>query len=159
MKKLPALAAACIALAFPFVARAQNAPVDWKTLAAEFSKDEAAASAKYQGQMLAVSGPVAAIAAGDMTLDDPSVAVTLSTPDGPGPDVKCLFEQQDLEPNTETQVTGDNSEVLLCTMSEAGAVLASKPMVQLGQNVTVTGTFVGYEAGDIVFRHCRLGSK
>lgn len=159
MNTLSALAAACIALSFPVLARAQSAPVDWKTLATEFSKNETAASAKYQGQMLAVSGPVSAIAAGDITLEDPSVAVTLSTPDGPGPDVKCLFEQQDLEPNTEIQVSGDKSEVLLRKMSPAGEVLRSKPMVQVGQSVTLTGTFLGFQAGDIVFRHCRLGAQ
>ena len=138
---------------------AQEAPVDWKTLATEFSEDAAAARTKYQGTMITVSGPVSAIAQGDMTLESaPAVAVTLSTEDGPGPDVKCLFEQEDLEPNQQLFVPGDNSEVILRTTDGAGNVVGSKPLVQTGQQITVTGSFVNFDAGDIVLRHCRLAS-
>ncbi len=140
----------------PMFVCAQDAPVDWKTLATEFSKNEAAAQAKYQGKMLTVVGPVSSIAGGDMTLDDPSVAVMLSTTDGPGPDVKCLFEPEDLEPNTEIHITGDNSEAQLRNLSPSGELLSSRPMMQIGQALTVAGTFLGYQAGDIVLRHCRL---
>ena len=56
------------------VATAQSTPVDWQTLATEFSQDEAAASNKYQGQMITVTGPVSGIAQGDMTTDNPAVA-------------------------------------------------------------------------------------
>ncbi len=156
MKYFPLIAAICLALSSPMTVLAQNGPVDWKTIATEFSKDEAAATAKYQGKMLTVVGPVSSIAGGDMTVDDPSVAVTLSTTDGPGPDVKCLFEPEDLEPNTEVHVTGDSTEAQLRNLSPAGKVLSSRPMVQIGQAVTVSGTFLGYQAGDIVLRHCRL---
>lgn len=131
--------------------------MDWRTLATEFSEDPAAAQAKYQGRMLTVTGPVAAIAAGDMTLEsDPAVAVSLSAADGPGPDVKCLFENSDLEPNQQLYVTGDNSEVLLRTTTPSGYETGSQPFVQTGQQVTVTGSFVGFDAGDIILRHCRL---
>jgi len=153
MKTAAFLLLAC--LATPIFA--QEAPVDWKTLATEFSEDAAAAGGKYQGQMITVSGPVSAIAQGDMTLESaPSVAVTLSTEDGPGPDVKCLFETEDLEPNQQLFVPGDNSEVILRTTDGAGNVTASKPLVQTGQAITVTGSFVNFDAGDIVLRHCRL---
>ena len=140
-------------------AAAQDAPVDWKTLAAEFTEDAAAAQAKYQGRMITVTGPVSAIAAGDMTTEsDPAVAVTLSSPDGPGPDVKCLFENEDLEPNQQLYVPGDNSEVLLRTTDGVGNVTGSQPMIEAGQEVSVSGSFFGYVAGDIVIRHARLAS-
>lgn len=134
----------------------QDSPVDWKTLAAEFAQDEAAAEGKYQGKMITVTGPVSAIAAGDMTLDNPAVAVTLSAADAPGPDVKCLFENEDLEPNTQLYVPGDSGEVLLRTVDQTGNETGSRPFVQTGQQVTVAGSFVDYDAGDIVLRHCRI---
>lgn len=157
MKLLPVTMAVLLALLSPELL-AQQAPVDWKTLATEFSQDEAAAQAKYQGQMITVTGPVSAIAQGDMTTDDPAVAVTLSTPDGPGPDVKCLFQNEDLEPNTEIYVPDDGSEAILRKRDAVGNVVSSQPMVQSGQQVVVTGSFLEYDAGDIVLQHCRLAS-
>ena len=145
-------------LSLTALATAQDAtPVDWKMLATEFSEDAAAAQAKYQGKMITVTGPVSAIAQGDMTTEsDPAVAVTLSTADGPGPDVKCLFENDDLQPNQQLYVPGDNSEVVLRTTDGAGNVTASAPFVQNGQTVVVSGSFFGFDAGDIVLRHARL---
>lgn len=137
-------------------ASAQDAPVDWKTLATEFSEDAAAAQAKYQGQMITVSGPVSAIAQGDMTTDNPAVAVTLSTTDGPGPDVKCLFQNEDLAVNTEIYVPDDGSEAILRKRDPVGNVISSEPFVQSGQQVTVTGSFLSFDAGDIVLQHCRM---
>lgn len=138
------------------ICRAQDAPVDWKTIATEFSQDEAAAETKYQGRMITVTGPVSATAGGDMTLDNASVAVTLSAQDGPGPDVKCLFENEDLEPNTQLYVSDDGSEVLLKNVDPTGDVTGSRPFVQNGQQITVAGSYLDFEAGDIVLRHCRL---
>ena len=138
------------------LASGQNAPVDWLTLATEFSQDEAAASAKYAGLMLTVTGPVSSIAQGDMTVDDPSVAVFLSTQAGPGPDVKCLFENEDLAPNTQLYVPADGSEILLRKVDQIGNETGSSPLIQTGQQIVVTGSFLGFEAGDIVLRHCRL---
>ena len=144
-------------LATSSLAFAQDgAPVDWKTVATEFSQDQAAAEAKYQGKIITVTGPVSAVAGGDMTLDNPSVAVTLSTQDGPGPDVKCLFENEDLGPNTQLYVPDDGSEALLKTVDPTGNVTGSRPFVQAGQEITVTGSYVEFDAGDIVLRHCRL---
>jgi hypothetical protein len=144
-------------LATVMASLAQDAPVDWKTLAAEFTADAATAQAKYQGRMITVTGPVSSIAPGDMTTEgDPAVAVTLSAADGPGPDVKCLFENEDLEPNQQLYVPGDNSEVLLRTTDNVGNVTGSRPFIQTGQDVTVSGSFFGYVAGDIVIRHARL---
>lgn len=134
----------------------ESAPIDWRTIATEFSQDQAAAETKYQGKMITVTGPVSAIAGGDMTVDDPSVAVTLSTQDGPGPDVKCLFENEDLEPNTQLYVPDDGSEVQLRNVDQVGNETGSRPWIQTGQQITVTGSFVDFEAGDIVLRHCRL---
>jgi hypothetical protein len=148
-----------VLLASVLAASAQDAPVDWKTLATEFSQDQAAAEAKYQGKMITVTGPVSDIQNGDMTLDDPSLAVTLSTPDGPGPDVKCLFENSDLAPQTEYGMPDDNSEAVIRKRDSAGNVVQSQPFVQTGQQVTVTGSFVNFEAGDIVLRHCRLAGQ
>ena len=139
-------------------ALAQDAAIDWRTIATEFSQDQAAAEAKYQGRMITVSGPVSAIAEGDMTVDDPSVAVTLSTQDGPGPDVKCLFENEDLEPNTQLDVPDDGSEVIIRTVDQIGNVTGSRPFIQSGQQITVSGSYVEFDAGDIVLRHCRLAS-
>jgi hypothetical protein len=138
------------------VATAQSTPVDWQTLAAEFSQDEAAASNKYQGQMITVTGPVSGIAQGDMTTDNPAVAVTLSTPAGPGPDVKCLFQNEDLAPNSEIYVPNDGSEAILRKRDNVGNVISSEPMVQTGQQIVVTGSFLEFDAGDIVLQHCRL---
>lgn len=138
------------------VATAQNTPVDWQTLATEFSQDEAAASNKYQGQMITVTGPVSGIAQGDMTTDNPAVAVTLSTPTGPGPDVKCLFQNEDLAPNSEIYVPSDGSEAILRKRDNVGNVISSEPMVQTGQQIVVTGSFLEFDAGDIVLQHCRL---
>lgn len=144
------LATASLALA------QDDAPVDWKTVATEFSQDQAAAEAKYEGKMITVTGPVSAVAGGDMTLDNPSVAVTLSTQDGPGPDVKCLFENEDLGPNTQLYVSDDGGEALIKTVDPTGNVTGSRPFVQTGQQITVTGSYVEFDAGDIVLRHCRL---
>jgi hypothetical protein len=138
------------------VATAQSTPVDWQTLATEFSQDEAAASNKYQGQMITVTGPVSGIAQGDMTTDNPAVAVTLSTPAGPGPDVKCLFQNEDLAPNSEIYVPNDGSEAILRKRDNVGNVISSEPMVQSGQQIVVTGSFLEFDAGDIVLQHCRL---
>jgi hypothetical protein len=155
--KIPLAAALLLTVLLSCSLRAQPEPVDWKTLATEFSEDAAAAQAKYQGQSLTVTGPVSSIAAGDMTTEsDPAVAVILSTPDGPGPDVKCLFENEDLEPNQQLSVPADNSEVLLRTTDAIGNVTSSKPLITIGQQITVSGTFYGYDAGDIVLRHVRL---
>lgn len=143
-------------LALAATAAAQDAPVDWKTIAAEFSQDEAAAEAKYQGKIVTVTGPVSEIAGGDMTLDNPSVAVTMSAQDGPGPDVKCLFENEDLEPNTQLYVPDDGSEVQLRNVDRDGNETASKPIIETGQQIVVTGSFVKFDAGDIVLRHSRL---
>ena len=148
-----------VLLATVITATAQDAPVDWKTLATEFSKDQVAALAKYQDKIITVTGPVSAIENGDMTLDDPSLAVTLSTPDGPGPDVKCLFENSDLAPQTEYGMPDDGSEAVLRKRDSAGNVVQSQPFVQTGQQITVTGSFVNYDAGDIVLRHCRMGGQ
>ena len=138
------------------VAPAQSTPVDWQTLATEFSQDEGAASNKYQGQMITVTGPVSGIAQGDMTTDNPAVAVTLSTPAGPGPDVKCLFQNEDLAPNSEIYVPSDGSEAILRKRDNVGNVISSEPMVQTGQQIVVTGSFLEFDAGDIVLQHCRL---
>jgi len=152
--KLPLLAAA--AALFVSSALAQDAPIDWRTIATEFSQDQAAAETKYAGKMLTVTGPVSAIAGGDDTLDNPSVAVTLSTQDGPGPDVKCLFENEDLEPNTQLYVPDDGSEVQIRTVDQVGNETGSRPLIETGQQITVTGSYVEFDAGDIVLRHCRL---
>ena len=141
------------------VATAQSTPVDWQTLATEFSQDEAAASNKYQGQMITVTGPVSGIAQGDMTTDNPAVAVTLSTPAGPGPDVKCLFQNEDLAPNSEIYVPSDGSEAILRKRDNVGNVISSEPMVQTGQQIVVTGSFLEFDAGDIVLQHCRLAGR
>ena len=138
-------------------ALAQDAPIDWRTIATEFSQDQAAAETKYQGRMITVSGPVSSIAEGDMTTEStPAVAVILSTQDGPGPDVKCLFENGDLEPNTQLSVTDDASEVLIRTVDQIGNETGSKPFIQTGQQITVSGSYFEFDAGDIVLRHCRL---
>ena len=152
--KLPLLAAA--AALFVSSALAQDAPIDWRTIATEFSQDQAAAEAKYAGKMLTVTGPVSAIAGGDDTLDNPSVAVTLSTQNGPGPDVKCLFENEDLEPNAQLYVPDDGSEVQIRTVDQVGNETGSRPLIETGQQITVTGSYVEFDAGDIVLRHCRL---
>ena len=138
------------------LASGQTTPVDWQTLAAEFAHDEAAASTKYQGQMITVTGPVSGIAQGDMTTDNPAVAVTLSTSAGPGPDVKCLFQNEDLAQNTEIYVPDDGSEAVLRKRDTIGNVISSEPLVQTGQQVVVTGSFLRFDAGDIVLQHCRL---
>jgi hypothetical protein len=106
--------------------------------------------------MITVTGPVSAIEAGDMTVDDPSVAVTLSTTDGPGSVVKCLFENEDQSSRTELYVPGDNSEVIQRKRDAAGNVLSSEPFIQTGQVIVVSGSFLGYEAGNIVLQHCRM---
>jgi hypothetical protein len=138
-------------------ALAQDAPIDWRTIATEFSQDQAAAETKYQGRMITVSGPVSSIAEGDMTTEStPAVSVILSTADGPGPDVKCLFENGDLEPNTQLAVTDDASEVLIRTVDQIGNETGSKPFIQTGQQITVSGSYLEFDAGDIVLRHCRL---
>ena len=156
MRSLPVfLLVLSVCLSSPLLA--QQVPVDWKTLATEFSQDEAAAEFKYQGQVIAVTGPVSSVAQGDMTTDDPAVAVTLSTTDGPGPDVKCLFQNEDLEPNTEIYVPDDGSEAILRKRDAVGNVVSSQPMVQSGQQVVITGSFLEFDAGDIVLQHCRLG--
>ena len=108
--------------------------------------------------MITVSGPVASIAQGDMTTDNPAVAVTLSTPEGPGPDVKCLFQNEDLPVNTELYVPDDGSEAVLRKRDPTGNVISSAPFVQSGQQVTVTGSFLNFDAGDIVLQHCRMPS-
>lgn len=155
MKILPLLIV--VTLFGPLVgSHAQDAPVDWKTLASEFQQDEAAAEAKYQGRMITVVGPVSGIADGDMTVDDPSVAITLSTEDGPGPDVKCLFETADLPVNSGLDVSGDGSEVTLLRRDDIGNVVSKETFAQTGQQVTVTGTFFGYQGGEIVLRHSRM---
>ena len=89
-------------------------------------------------------------------MDNPSVAVTLSTQDGPGSDVKCLFENEDLEPNTQLYVPDDGSEALIKTVDPTGNVTGSRPLIQTGQQITVTGSYLEFDAGDIVIRHCRL---
>jgi hypothetical protein len=107
--------------------------------------------------MITVSGPVSSIAEGDMTTESaPAVAVILSTADGPGPDVKCLFENEDLEPNTQLAVTDDASEVLIRTVDQVGNETGSRPFIQAGQQITVSGSYLEFDAGDIVLRHCRL---
>ncbi len=152
---LPLIAVALSAL--PLLA--QEGPVDWRTLATEFSQDAAEAQTKYQGQMLTVTGPVFSIAQGDMTTDNPAVAVTLSTPDGPGPDVKCLFQNEDLAVNSELYVPDDGSEAVLRKRDSAGNVISSEPIVQTGQQIVVTGSFLSFDAGDIVLQHCRLSGS
>jgi hypothetical protein len=152
--KLPALLSALLATTALVVA--QDAPVDWKTIATEFSADVATAQAKYQGKMITVTGPVSSIAGGDMTLDTPSVSIALSTEDGPGPDVKCLFENSDLEPNTQIFVPDDGSEATLRKLDTAGNVLSTQTLAQTGQQLVITGSFFGYSGGDIVLRHCRI---
>jgi len=138
-------------------ALAQDTPIDWRTIATEFSQDQAAADTKYQGRMITVRGPVSSVAEGDVTTEStPAVAVILSTADGPGPDVKCLFENGDLEPNTQLAVSDDASEVLLRTVDQIGNETGSKPFIQTGQQTTVSGLYLEFDAGDIVLRHCRL---
>lgn len=149
---VPPLAALLASAAF-----AQDAPIDWRTIAAEFSQDQAAAETKYAGKMITVTGPVSSLAEGDMTTETaPAVAVILSTQDGPGPDVKCLFESEDLEPNTQLDVTDDGGEVLIRTVDQVGNETGSRPFIQSGQQITVSGPFFEFDAGDIVLRHCRL---
>lgn len=138
---------------------AQDGPVDWKILASEFLQNADAASAKYQGKLISVTGPVASIASGDMTLDDPSVAVTISSPEGPGPDVKCLFQTEDLPLGTEIYVPGDGNEAILRKRNAAGEETSSQPLIDQGQHIVVTGAFFGFAAGDIVLQHCRLDKK
>jgi hypothetical protein len=91
-----------------------------------------------------------------MTTDNPAVAVTLSTSAGPGPDVKCLFQNEDLAQNTEIYVPDDGSEAILRKRDAIGNVVSSEPLVQTGQQVVVTGSFLEFDAGDIVLQHCRL---
>ena len=153
MKLIPLLFVVSIASVFA----QDNTPVDWRTIASEFSQDQAAAEAKYEGKMITVSGPVSGIAGGDDTLDNPSVAVTLSTQDGPGPDVKCLFENEDLGPNTQLYVPDDGSEVQLRKVDQVGNETGSQPFIQTGQQITITGSYLEFDAGDIVLRHCRSG--
>lgn len=150
------LLSALVAPLMSSLLHAQDGPVDWKTLAAEFSQDAVAASAKYQGKLISVTGPVASIESGDMRVDDPSVAVTITSPDGPGPDVKCLFQSEDLPSGTEIFVPGDGNEAILRTRDAAGNETSSKPLISQGQQIVVTGTFFGFAAGDIVLQHCRL---
>lgn len=145
-----------LAVAFNLSVMAQEDVVDWRTLAMEFSQDQAAAEAKYQGKMITVTGPVATIAQGDMTTDNPAVAVSLSTTDGPGPDVKCLFQQEDFGMNTELYVPDDGSEAILRKRDSAGNLVSSSPWMQTGQQVTVAGSFLSFDAGDIVLQHCRV---
>lgn len=156
MKAVPFCFFLCLAAQ---LATGQSTPVDWQTLAAEFSQDEAAASVKYQGQMLTVTGPVSGVAQGDMTTDNPAVAITLSTPTGPGPDVKCLFQNEDLAQNTEIYVPDDGSEAILRKRDSIGNVVSSEPLVQTGEQIVVTGSFLKFDAGDIVLQHCRLAGN
>ena len=156
MKILPAALLSALLASSTF---AQEAPIDWRTIATEFSQDQAAAEAKYAGKMITVMGPVSSIAEGDMTTEStPAVAVILSTQDGPGPDVKCLFENEDLEPNTQLAVSGDASEVLIRTVDQVGNETGSRPFIQSGQQITVSGSFFEFDAGDIVLRHCRMAA-
>lgn len=159
--KLPArlLLLAILAPLMSSVLHAQDGPVDWKILATEFSKDADAAAAKYQGKLISVTGPVASIASGDMTVEDPSVAVTISSPEGPGPDVKCLFQNEDLPVGTEIYVTGEGNEAILRKRNAAGNETSSQPLIDQGQHIVVTGAFFGFSAGDIVLQHCRLDKK
>lgn len=135
---------------------AQTPAVDWTTIATEFADDAAAAQAKYQDQVVTVTGPISAIAAGDMTVGNPSVAVTLSTENGPAASVKCLFENMDLEPNTEIQVPDEAGEALLIKRDSSGNITSSSPIFGVGQKITVTGDYIDFSAGDVVLRHCRI---
>ena len=146
----------CLPLFAGQLLRAQDAPVDWQTLASEFAQDAAQAEAKYQGKMITVAGPVSSIAQGDMTTDEVSLAVVLSADNGPGPDVKCLFQIADLPVNTEFNLPDDGSEVLLLKRDGAGNVVSSQPFLQTGQQATVSGSFLSYDAGDIIIQHCRI---
>lgn len=154
--KFPTTALCLVALA-PVVALAQDAPIDWKVLATEFSKDSSTAEAKYQGKVLTVTGPISAVGTGDT--DKPCVEITISSNDGPGPDVKCQFDPSDLEPNIELFVEDGGSEVLRRRRDEAGKLLESKPFAEVGQQITVKGTFADFDAGDIVIGHARKVKK
>jgi hypothetical protein len=156
MKALRLSAATLIAAAT--IVLAQTPAVDWKTIAAEFAEDDGGAQAKYQDQVLTVTGPVSGIAAGDMTVGNPSVAVTLSAENGPAAEVKLLFENMDLEPNTEIQAPDDAGEALLIKRDSAGNVISSAPIFKIGQQITVTGDYIDFSAGSVVLRHCRLGA-
>jgi hypothetical protein len=153
MKRTLILAVVCV---FPSLLFAQEGPIDWKTIATEFSQDAAAAQAKYQDKIITVTGPVSTVANGDMTLDDPCLAVTISSESGPGADVKCLFENSDLPEKAEYGMPDDGSEVVLRKRDATGNVISTRPFVQSGQDITVTGSYVNFDAGDIVLRHCRL---
>jgi hypothetical protein len=39
-----------------------------------------------------------------------------------------------------------------------GLESGSRPFIVTGQNITVSGSFYGYQAGDIILRHAKLAS-
>jgi hypothetical protein len=41
-------------------------------------------------------------------------------------------------------------------VDQVGNETGSRPLIETGQQITVTGSYVEFDAGDIVLRHCRL---
>ncbi len=132
------------------------APVRVSVLAAEFAADAAAASAKYQQQLLTVEGPVAELAIPDDPGDGEALWVTLREQGASGPDVRAVFRTADLPENAEIYLSDDDStQALLRRRDAEGNLVQQVPFVQVGQRLTVRGLFKDFNVGDIVLDNAR----
>ena len=153
---LSCLAVAVCALS---AVRAQDDPViPYAELAGEFAANSTAADQKYQGQYLTVRARVVSLSQ-DGGAGSPLSAV-FGAPDNDSFQIKADFSLDTLGPDwASISISDDGTQAMLVRRNREGEILENRPLLIVGEERTISGSYQGYVAGDMILRDASLRKK
>lgn len=128
--------------------------VPLKTIAGDFFTNAVAATGKYSGRRITVSGRIQSLRKGHGY--SKALIVTLQGRTASLPAVKAEFLSGSLPENSELDVSGEGGEATLLRRDRYGMILSRTPYLSVGQKVEISGSFKDLNVGDIVLTDCKL---
>ena len=128
--------------------------VPLKTIAGDFFTNAVAATGKYSGRRITVSGRIQSLQKGHGY--SKALIVTLQGRTASLPAVKAEFLSGSLPENSELDVSGEGGEATLLRRDRYGMILSRTPYLSVGQKVEISGSFKDLNVGDIVLTDCKL---
>ena len=134
-----------------------NGVVTLKTIAGDFAKNAVAATGKYSGRRITVSGRIASLRKGHG--ENKALIVTLQDRTASLPAVKAEFLSGSIPENSEFDVSGEGGQATLLRRDRYGMILSRSSYLSVGQKVEISGNFKDLNVGDIVLTDCKIGSN
>ena len=117
----------------------------------DFANQPDDALQKYNGMRVCVYGRVGRVEQSDDNDGDP-LAVTMQLPNQTTPDVKAIFDQDDI-PSGVVSISDNDTKATVFHRDWAGNLSNQQSFIVVGENVAIRGTFDNFVAGDIILKN------